>query len=331
LIRFGHRPYDACLSQQTARRVLAIEAQAIQDLVPRIDDRFDRAVDLLYACTGRVVVTGMGKSGLIGQKISATLASTGTPSLFLHPVDAIHGDLGRVVKGDAVLAVSHSGETAELLALVPQVKRLGAPLVALSGGPASTLAQAADVHLDVSIRIEACPLGLAPTASTTAALAMGDALGMALLEKRGFTVDDFAVLHPGGKLGRKLLRVEDVMHTGAAVPRVAPETPMKDVLFEMTKKRLGLTTVAEADGRLVGVISDGDLRRQIERHGYSLLDRQAAECMTREPVLIERRELATRALDVMEARRITALLVTDEAGRIEGVVHLHDLWNTEMI
>jgi arabinose-5-phosphate isomerase len=317
--------------RETARKVLEIEAEAIRELIPRLDESFDRAVDLLFACTGRVVVTGMGKSGLIGQKISATLASTGTPSLFLHPAEAIHGDLGRIVKGDAVLAVSNSGDTEEILALVPWVKRLGSPLLALTGNPRSPLAQGADVHIDVSIRIEACPLGLAPTASTTAALAMGDALGMALLEKRGFTVDDFAVLHPGGRLGKKLLRVEDVMHTGDGIPRVLPATPMKDVLFEMTRKRLGLTTVAAEDGTLLGIISDGDLRRQMERHGYSLLDRTAEECMTRDPVLVGRRELATRALDILESRKITALLVTDEQGRIEGVLHLHDLWKTEMI
>jgi arabinose-5-phosphate isomerase len=319
------------MPRDTARRVLEIEAQAILDLAPRLDQSFDRAVEILYACPGRVVVTGMGKSGFIAQKISATLASTGTPSLYLHPVEAVHGDLGRIVKGDVLLAVSASGDTEEILALVPQVKRLGAPLVALTGNPRSTLAQAADVNLDVSIRQEACPLGLAPTASTTAALAMGDALSMALIERRGFTVDDFAVLHPGGRLGKKLLRVEDLMSTGEQIPRVSPETAMKDVLFEMTRKRLGLTTVTDPEGRLLGLISDGDLRRQMERHGYTLLDRTAAECMTRTPVLIGRRELATRALDVMESRKITALLVTDADGRIEGVIHLHDLWKTEMI
>jgi arabinose-5-phosphate isomerase len=319
------------MPRDTARRVLEIEAQAILDLAPRLDESFDRAVELLYACAGRVVVTGMGKSGLIAQKISATLASTGTPSLYLHPVEAAHGDLGRIVKGDVLLAISASGDTEEILALVPQVKRLGSPLVALTGNPRSSLAQAADVNLDVSIRQEACPLGLAPTASTTAALAMGDALSMALIERRGFTVDDFAVLHPGGRLGKKLLRVEDLMSTGEKIPRVSPETVMKDVLFEMTRKRLGLTTVTAPDGRLLGMISDGDLRRQMERHGYTLLDKTAAECMTRNPVLIGRRELATRALDVMEGRKITALLVTDAEGRIEGVVHLHDLWKTEMI
>ena len=214
---------------------------------------------------------------------------------------------------------------------MPWLKRLGVPLLALTGNPRSALAQAADVRIDVGVRSEACPLGLAPTASTTAALAMGDAIGMALLERRGFTVDDFAVLHPGGRLGRKLMRVSDLMHTGDAIPRVAPSTLMKEVLFEMTRKRLGLTTVVEADGTLLGVISDGDLRRQMERHGYALLDRSAGECMTRTPVLVGRQELATRALDLLESRRITALLVTDDKGRIEGVLHLHDLWKTEMI
>jgi arabinose-5-phosphate isomerase len=319
------------MSRDTARRVLETEAEAIRELIPRLDESFDRAVDTLLGCAGRVVTTGMGKSGIIAQKISATLASTGSPSLFLHPAEAIHGDLGRIVKGDVLLAVSHSGDTEEILALVPWVKRLGSPVVALTGSSRSPLAQAADVHLDVSIRAEACPLGLAPTASTTAALAMGDALSMALLERRGFTVEDFAVLHPGGRLGKKLLRVEDLLHTGDAVPRVGPETLMKDVLFEMTRKRLGLTTVVAEDGTLLGMISDGDLRRQMERHGYALLDRKAAECMTRNPVLVGRRELATAALDRLESRKITSLLVTDAQGRVEGVLHLHDLWKTEMI
>jgi arabinose-5-phosphate isomerase len=319
------------MSREIARRVLEIESQAISALRDRLDESFDRAIEILFACGGRVVVTGMGKSGLIGQKISATLASTGCPSLFLHPAEAIHGDLGRIVKGDVVVAISSSGETEEILALVPWVKRLGSPLLTLTGNPRSSLAVAADANLDVSIREEACPLGLAPTASTTAALAMGDAMAMALLERRGFTVDDFAVLHPGGRLAKKLTRVEDVMHTGERVPRVLPATPMKDVLFEMTRKRLGMTTVVDEAGQLVGVISDGDLRRQMERHGYTLLDRTAGECMTPNPVTIGRRELATRALDLMEARRITSLVVMDGQRAVEGVVHLHELWKTEMI
>jgi arabinose-5-phosphate isomerase len=319
------------MSREVARKVLAIEADAIRELIPRLDESFDRAVATLLGCTGRVVVTGMGKSGIIAQKISATLSSTGTPSLYLHPADAIHGDLGRIVKGDVALAVSHGGTTAEILALIPQMKRLGSPLVAMTGNPRSALAVAADVHLDVSIREEACPLGLAPTASTTAALALGDALSMAVLERRGFTVDDFAALHPGGHLGRRLLRVEDLMRTGAQIPRVSPETKMKDVLFEMTQKRLGLTTVALTSGALVGIISDGDLRRQMERHGYTLLDRTAGECMTTSPVTIGRRDLATHALDVLERRRITSLVVVDSTRKVEGVIHLHDLWKTEMI
>lgn len=319
------------MSREIARRVFEIEAQAIAGLADKLDDGFERAVELLYGCQGRVVVTGMGKSGLIAQKISATLASTGTPSLFLHPVEALHGDLGRIVKNDVALFVSYSGDSAEMLALLPAIKRLGVPLVSLTGSPRSTLAQASDVHLDVSIRKEACPLGLAPTASTSAALAMGDALGMALLERRGFTIEDFAVLHPGGNIGKKLVRIEDVMHTGDQVPLVRPATRMHDVLFEMTRKRLGMTTVADESGLLLGVISDGDLRRQMERHGARTLELRAEQCMTATPVTIRRQQLATRALDLMEQRRITSLVVVDERGAVDGVVHLHDLWKTEMI
>jgi len=319
------------MPRATARKVLEIEADAIRELIPRLDESFDRAVATLLGCAGRVVATGMGKSGFVAQKVSATLASTGTPSLFLHPAEAIHGDLGRIVKGDVLLAVSNSGDTEEILALVPWVKRLGVPVVALTGSPRSPLAQAADVHLDVEVRAEACPLGLAPTASTTAALAMGDALCMALLEHRGFTVEDFAVLHPGGCFGKKLFWVEDLMKTGDAIFCVTFGTLMKDVLFEMTRKRLELPTVTEKNDTLLGIISDGDLRRLMERHGYGLLDREAAECMTRNPVLVGRRELATAALDLLESRKITSLLVADEQGRIEGVLHLHDLWKTEMI
>lgn len=319
------------MSQHLAAQVLEIEAQAILDLRERLGPGFERAVGALLACAGRVVVTGMGKSGLIGQKLSATLASTGTPSLFLHPAEAIHGDLGRIVPGDVVVAISYSGETEEIVALLPSLKRLAVPLVALTGNPQSTLGHAADVHLDVGVRQEACPLGLAPTASTTAALAMGDALAMALLERRGFTADDFAVLHPGGRLGQKLLRVEDLMHRGDDLPRVLPATPMKDVLFEMTRKRLGVTTVAEANGRLLGLISDGDLRRQMEKHGYTLLDRRAEECMTARPRTIAPRALATEALALMEAGKITSLVVTDPGGQLLGLIHLHDLWKTEAL
>ena len=317
------------MPHDTARRVLEIEARAILDLLPRVGEAFDRAVETLLACSGRVIVTGMGKSGIIGQKFSATLASTGTPSIYLHPAEAIHGDLGRVVKGDVVVALSSSGNTAEVLALVPSIRRLGAPLLALSGNPRSPLALEADVHLDVSITQEACPLGLAPTASSTAALAMGDALAMTLLERRGFTVDDFAILHPGGRLGRRWMRVEERMHGTPNLPQVSPQTPMKDVLFEMTRHRLGMTTVVDDDGRLVGMISDGDLRRQMERHGYTLLDRRAGECMTERPLTVARGELVSVALAVMEERKITSLPVVDGDGRLEGVIHLHDLWTNE--
>lgn len=319
------------MTHATARKVLEIEAEAIRALVPRLDERFDRAIDLLAGCTGRVVATGMGKSGFIAQKLSATLSSTGTPSLFLHPAEAIHGDLGRIVKGDVVIAISHSGDTEEIVALIPTIKRLGAPLIALTGGADSALASAADVAIDVAIRQEACPLGLAPTASTTAALAMGDALAMALLERRGFTVEDFADLHPGGKLGRRLLRVEDAMHTGDAVPRVGPKAPLQSVLFEMTQKRLGMTTVVDESDTLLGVISDGDLRRLMEKYGAGVLGVPADQGMTRTPRTIHRREIATRALDVMESNRITSLVVIDQDRRVEGVLHLHDLWKTEMV
>ena len=313
------------MSRETARRVLEIEAHAILGLVPRVGESYDRAVEILHGCAGRVVVSGMGKSGLIGQKISATLSSTGTPSLCLHPAEATHGDLGRIVKGDVLLAISYSGETEEMLALIPWMRRLGSPVVAMTGNPLSALAHAADVNLDVSIAKEACPFGLAPTASTTAALAMG------LLERRGFTIEDFAVLHPGGRIGKKLVRVEDVMQAGDLAPRVRPDAPMREVLFEMTKKRLGMTTVVDAAGTLLGMISDGDLRRHMERDGYALLDQTAGQCMTSGPLTVRRRDLATAALAVMEDRKITSLPVVDAAGVVEGVVHLHDLWKTEMI
>jgi arabinose-5-phosphate isomerase len=318
------------MSLETARKVLEIEAEALKELLGRLDERFVRAVKILYECSGRVVVAGMGKSGIIGQKISATLSSTGTPSFFLHPAEAIHGDLGRLVPNDVLVALSYSGETEELLRLLDTVKRLSIPLIALTGNPASTLGQASDVAIDVGIREEACPLGLAPTASTTAMLAMGDALAMALLERRGFKEEDYAALHPGGGLGVKLKRVENVMHSGDAMPSVAPATPMHDVIYEMSRKGLGMTAVVAEDRRLLGLISDGDLRRFFQREGNHALGLTAADCMTRTPVTIARKELATRALSLMESRKITGLLVVDSAGRLEGVVHIHDLWRTQM-
>ena len=318
------------MSLNTAKRVLEIEAQAIKDLVGRLDERFERAVEALYACRGRVVVAGMGKSGLVGQKISATFSSTGTPSFFLHPAEALHGDLGRLVANDVLVALSYGGETEELVRLLDTVKRLGIPLIALTGNPTSTLAQASDVVIDVGIHQEACPLGLAPTASTTAMLAVGDALAMALLERRGFKEEDYAALHPGGGLGVRLRRVENVMRTGEQVPQVDPSAALPDVIYEISKKGLGHAAVVEHDGRLAGVISDGDLRRLFQREGSGALERTAADFMTRAPVTIGREELATRALNIMEARRITSLMVVDSEGKLEGVVHIHDLWSTQM-
>ncbi|MGD1155415.1 MAG: KpsF/GutQ family sugar-phosphate isomerase [Terriglobia bacterium] len=318
------------MSLETARKVLEIEAKALSDLVARLDERFTRAVELLMDCRGRVVVAGMGKSGLVGQKISATLSSTGTPSFFLHPAEALHGDLGRLVRHDVLLALSYSGETEELLRLLDTVKRLDIPLIALTGNVSSTLAQASDVVIDVGIRQEACPLGLAPTASTTAMLAMGDALAMAVLEKRGFDEEDYAALHPGGGLGVRLRRVENVMHTGEQVPAVAPETRMPDVIYEMSRKGMGHAAVVTHQGRLLGIISDGDLRRVLQREGDRALSLTAQDCMTRSPVTISRTELATKALSLMEGRKITSLLVIDAEGKLEGVVHIHDLWTTQM-
>ncbi len=318
------------MSLETARKVLEIEAKALEELAERLDQSFLAAVEILFNCRGRVVVAGMGKSGIIGQKISATLSSTGTPSFFLHPAEALHGDLGRLVRHDVLLALSYSGETEELLRLLDTVKRLAIPLLTLTGSRNSTLAQASDVTLDVGIHREACPLGLAPTASTTAMLAMGDALAMALLNKRGFNEEDYAALHPGGGLGNRLRRIESVMHTGEQIPRVRRDAPLPEVIFEMSSKGLGHTAVVDEAGRVVGIISDGDLRRLLQREGNRALDLCAGQCMTRGPLTIGRKELATKALNLMESRKITSLLVVDAQGRLEGVVHLHDLWTTQM-
>jgi arabinose-5-phosphate isomerase len=315
-----------------ARRVLETEAAAILALVPRLDERFDRAVALLLHCRGRVILTGMGKSGIICRKMAATLASTGTPAFFLHPAEAIHGDLGVVQPDDVVIALSYSGETAEILRLLETIRRLGAKLIVLSGQPGSTLAQAADVALDCSVAEEACPLNLVPTASTTAALAMSDALAMTLLEAKGFGQQDFATLHPGGKLGKRLMRVESLMHGGEHCPTVEIATPMHDVIYEMSRKGLGMTCVVDAEGVLLGIITDGDLRRQMERTA-TILDRTAGEVMTRGPVTISPQTLAVEALNVMEQRKITSIVVVESTAstRVAGVVHLHDLWRTEMI
>ncbi len=310
---------------ERARRVLEIEAEAVAALVHRLGEDFICAVEVLYECQGRVVLTGMGKSGFIAKKIAATFASTGTPALYLHPAEGVHGDLGMIVRGDVVVAVSNSGSTAEIMEILPALKRVGVKLIALVGNVQSALARESDVALDVSVDEEACSLNLTPTASTTAALAMGDALAVALLEKRGFKIEDFANLHPGGRLGRHLiLRVRDLMHVGSDMPVVSEQTLMRDAILEISTKRLGLTTVIDGEGRLVGIITDGDLRRGLEKHS-NLLERQAKECMTRSPKVIDRDELAARAVQVMEQYKITSLLILDPSGRPAGVIHLHDI------
>src|SRR5215471_4248610 len=331
--------------------VVRIEAEALRELAARIrgpmSADFERALALLHSCKGRVVVTGMGKSGIIGRKIAATLSSTGTPALFLHPAEAVHGDLGVLVRGDIVLALSSSGETEEILRLLVTIKRLGIQLISVTGDKlyngiktsrngqisknhhkkTSTLAAAADVALDCSVDKEACSLGLSPTASTTAMLALGDALAVALADRRGFKESDFADLHPGGKLGKKLALVESLMHSGDAMPRVAPSTRMSEVIYEMSRKGLGITTVVERE-KLVGVISDGDLRRLLEKRGKDVMDLAAKDCMTRSPQTISATQFASAALNIMEQRKITSLVVVDSTGKVEGIVHLHDLWGT---
>jgi arabinose-5-phosphate isomerase len=350
--------------KNTGENVVRIEAEALRALADRIagpmEAAFERAVDLLFCCTGRVVVTGMGKSGLIARKIAATLSSTGTPALYLHPVEALHGDLGMVVRGDVVLALSASGETEEILALLATIKRLQIALITMTGDeiwastrqmneskknrPAarraghegaapqiiSTLASAADVALDCSVAREACSLGLAPTASTTTMLALGDALAVTLSQRRGFMEEDFANLHPGGKLGKKLARVESLMHTGDALPCVAPSTRMPDVVYEMSRKKLGVTAVLDGE-KLVGIISDGDLRRLLEKRGKDVMDLTAAEAMTRSPKTISGDQFAATAIALMEEKKITSLMVVEGGNRLVGIVHLHDLWTTQLV
>jgi arabinose-5-phosphate isomerase len=357
LLSFSITKLRFVLMKNIGENVVRIEAEALRALADRIGGSmaaaFQQAVDLMFSCAGRVVVTGMGKSGLIARKIAATLSSTGTPALYLHPVDALHGDLGMVVRGDVVLALSASGETEEILALLATIKRLQVPLIAMTGdassqnsppsreergkdgAPASllqtsTLAAAADIALDCSITEEACALGLAPTASTTTMLALGDALAVTLSEKRGFKEEDFANLHPGGKLGKKLARVQSLMHSGDALPRVTPQTKMPDVIYEMSRKKLGVTAVVEGE-RLVGLISDGDLRRLLEKRGKDVLDLTAGEAMTKNPKTIAATEFAATALALMEEKKITSLMVVGESGKLEGIVHLHDLWTTELV
>jgi arabinose-5-phosphate isomerase len=317
-------------SLDAAKRVLRIEAEALTELLLRLDASFERAVELLLACKGRVVVIGMGKSGLIGRKIAATFSSTGTPSVFLHPAEAVHGDLGMLMRDDAVLAVSYGGETEEIAALLETIKRLGLRMIALTGHPQSTIGTASDVTLNVSVKEEACSLNLAPTASTTAAMAMGDALAVALLERRGFSPGDFAALHPGGRLGKKLLRVENLMHSGDTMPRVPVAAKMPDVIYEISKKGLGMTTVVDGEGRLAGILTDGDLRRLMEKRGAATIDLIVGDCMNKAPRTLAPGELAGSALRIMEERHITSLVVVDVAGKPLGVVHLHDLWTLEL-
>ncbi len=319
------------MSMETAKRVLKIEAQAIQDVLARLDATFEKAVDLLFACKGRVVLTGMGKSGLVARKISATFSSTGTPSFFLHPGEALHGDLGMLARGDTLIAVSYGGETEEIIHLLEALKRLEIPLITLTGNLKSTLAEASDVALDVSVKEEACTLNLAPTASTTVAMAVGDALAVSLLERRDFRHDDFAALHPAGRLGKKLLRVEHLMHAADALPRVSLETKMPDVFHEMSAKKLGMTTVLNPNGSLAGIITDGDLRRLMEKQGGATLSLTAGDAMTRNPQTIGPHVLASEALNAMEKKKITSIVVVDESQKVVGVVHLHDLWTLELI
>jgi arabinose-5-phosphate isomerase len=320
---------DTLSGLDLARKVLRIEAAAILGLVDRINGDFEHAVQLLYDCKGRVIVTGMGKSGLICRKIAATLSSTGTSAWFLHPAEAIHGDLGAIRNDDVVVALSHSGETDELIRLLESIRRIGARLIAITGNPGSTLARAADVTLNCGIAKEACPMNLVPTASTTAALALGDALAMTLLVRKGFREDQFASLHPGGKIGRRLMRVEHVMHAGDAAPVVQTTTKMPDVFHEMSSKRLGMTCVVDVEGRLVGVFTDGDLRRLMSRVS-NVLSLTAGDAMTPNPITIGREVLAVEALKVMETHKITAVVVVGAGQTVEGVVQLHDLWGTQM-
>jgi arabinose-5-phosphate isomerase len=320
--------------KSTGENVVRIEADALKALADRLagpmSALFNRAVESLFCCAGRVVVTGMGKSGLVARKVAATLNSTGTPAQYLHPAEALHGDLGMLSAGDVVVALSYSGDTEEILQLLATMKRLRIPLISMTGDVRSTLAQASDVALDCSVDREACSLGLAPTASTTTMLALGDALAMTLAERRGFKEEDFANLHPGGKLGKRLARVETLMHSGDTIPQVAASTKMPDVIYEMSRKKLGVTTVTE-NNKLLGVISDGDLRRLLENRGKDVLDLTAGDCMTTNPKIVASDQFAATALAMMEEKKITSLPVVGKHGELLGIIHLHDLWGTEMV
>ncbi|MFQ3573559.1 MAG: KpsF/GutQ family sugar-phosphate isomerase [Thermodesulfovibrionales bacterium] len=309
-----------------AKRVLQIESEAVRELINRIDDSFISVVETLFSCKGRVVITGMGKSGLVGKKIAATLASTGTPAFFLHPAEASHGDLGMVTSRDIVIALSNSGETREILDLIPFLRRFGLKLIALTGNPNSTLATSADINIDVSVRHEACEINLIPTSSTTAAMAMGDAIAVALLSKRGFKEQDFAFLHPGGTIGKKLfIKVKDLMHRGNEIPLVDPNSTMADVVLEISSKRLGMAVVTDGTLKILGIVTDGDVRRGIGKYGKDFFDMKAEEIMTQNPKTIDEEDLAVKALNIMEQFSITTLLIPDPNGHIKGVIHLHDI------
>ena len=315
---------------QTGREVLAVEARALESLVARIDENFVKAIDLLYRIKTRVIVIGMGKSGLIGRKIAATLASCGTPAMFVHPAEAGHGDLGMILKQDVIIAISYSGETREIVDLLDFIKRIGVKLITITGNPNSRIARYSDIVLDARVAKEAGPSDLVPTASSTAALALGDAMAIALMKKKSFGEKDFAFVHPKGHAGKMLLKIEQVMRRGAKIPRVTARTPMKDVIMVISQKKIGMTCVVDAEGRLLGVITDGDLRRMLTRYGDRFLRKNAADCMTPDPITIDKGDLATKALNIMEEKKITSLVIRNKEGRVEGIIHLHDLWRTEM-
>jgi arabinose-5-phosphate isomerase len=315
---------------QTGKEVLEIEAKAVASLVPRLDEHFVRAVDLLSKIKSRVIVTGIGKSGIIGRKIAATLASCGTPALFIHPAEAGHGDLGMILKEDVILAISYSGETKEISDLLDFIKRIGVKLIAITGNKKSRIAKYSDIVLDAKVEREAGPKDMVPTASSTAALALGDALAIALMKKKGFGEEDYAFFHPKGQLGKKLIKVEMLMHTGGEIPCVLMDMTMIQVIEEMTNKRLGMTCVVDEKKTLHGVITDGDLRRMIRKHKENIFQMNACDCMSPNPVTISREGLATEALNLMEDKKITSLVIRNKQGKVEGIIHLHDLWRTEM-
>jgi arabinose-5-phosphate isomerase len=315
---------------QIGREVLAVESRAVESLIPRVDEKFVKAIDLLYQTKARVIVLGMGKSGLIGRKIAATLASCGTPAMFIHPAEAGHGDLGMILKGDVVIAISYSGETREIVDLLEFIKRIGVKLITITGNTQSKIARYSDIVLDTRVDKEAGPSDLVPTASSTAALAMGDAMAIALMKKKGFGEKDFAFFHPKGHAGTMLLKIEHLMRRGKQVPRVKGQTSMTDVIEVITQKKLGVTSVVDDEGRLIGIITDGDLRRMLVKHKNDFLQKKAADCMTVNPVTVDRNALATQGLNLMEENKITSLVIINKDGKVEGIVHLHDLWRTEM-